>query len=100
MVYMITRHGWCFLTCSVPIGIDDKEWIACQAVDMYRKGESRRRVVGESYEGIIRTEGKYQTLDALTGQRFDVDIETIRGRGKMAFLISEQTKLPGGYSRN
>jgi hypothetical protein len=74
---------------------EDVKNLMTQAVEMYLKGEEARLVKGDSFDGRLYTEQKYELLGAFGGQRFDADLETIYGRDKSTFLVSEQTQGVG-----
>ena len=86
------RWGYVFLRAASHLAEDDLMQLMTQAVEMYLQGEDERNVKGSNYDGKLFTERKYELLGEFGGQRFDVEIDTIYGRDKATFLVSEQTK--------
>jgi hypothetical protein len=65
------------------------------------QGEDERNIKGPRFDGKLYTEGKYELLGELGGQRFDADMDTIYGRDRSTFLVSEQSQGRGAtISRN
>ena len=89
------RWGYVFLRAASHLAEDDLMQLMTQAVEMYLQGEDERNVKGADYDGKLYTERKYELLGEFGGQRFDVEIDTIYGRDKATFLVSEQTKGVG-----
>lgn len=89
------RWGYVFLRAASHLAEDDLMQLMTQAVEMYLQGEDERNVKGSNYDGKLFTERKYELLGEFGGQRFDVEIDTIYGRDKATFLVSEQTKGVG-----
>ena len=89
------RWGYVFLRAASHFAEDDLMQLMTQAVEMYLQGEDERNVKGADYDGKLYTERKYELLGEFGGQRFDVEIDTIYGRDKATFLVSEQTKGVG-----
>lgn len=89
------RWGYVFLRAASHLAEDDLMQLMTQAVEMYLQGEDERNVKGADYDGKLFTERKYELLGEFGGQRFDVEIDTIYGRDKATFLVSEQTKGVG-----
>ena len=89
------RWGYVFLRAASHLAEDDLMQLMTQAVEMYLQGEDERNVKGSNYDGKLLTERKYELLGEFGGQRFDVEIDTIYGRDKATFLVSEQTKGVG-----
>ena len=89
------RWGYVFLRAASHLAEDDLMQLMTQAVEMYLQGEDERNVKGSNYDGKLYTERKYELLGEFGGQRFDVEIDTIYGRDKATFLVSEQTKGVG-----
>ena len=85
------RWGYVFLRAASYMSEEDVKDLMTQAVEMYLKGEDERLVKGASFDGKLYTDQKYEILGAFGGQRFDADLETIRGKDKATFLVSEQT---------
>ncbi len=95
------RWGYVFLRASSHLAEDDVMQLMTQAVEMYLQGEDERNVKGSNYDGKLYTERKYELLGEFGGQRFDADMDTIYGRDKTTFLVSEQTRGVGSaISRN
>ena len=65
------------------------------AVEMYLQDEDARKIVRTEYEGMIRTDRKYEVLGHFGGQRFDIELETVSGRDSASFLVNEQPRSPG-----
>ena len=95
------RWGYDFLRASSHLAEDDVMQLMTQAVEMYLQGEDEPNVKGSNYNGKLYTERKYELLGEFGGQRFDADMDTIYGRDKTTFLVSEQTRGVGSaISRN
>jgi hypothetical protein len=95
------RWGYVFLRAASNISQDEVKELMVQAVEMYLQGDAERNVKSSSFEGKLSTEQKYELLGEFGGQRFDADLETIYGRDKATFLVSEQTQGVGSViSRN
>ena len=91
MEHLGIRWGYVFLRASNYLNSEEFNELMVQAVEMYLAGESERRVKHDSYEGRLFTEGRYEVMGGLGGQRFDADLETIYGRDQATFLVNEQT---------
>lgn len=90
-----------FLRAASYIPEDEVKDLMVQAVEMYLQGEAERKIKSSSFEGKLCTEQKYEVLGEFGGQRFDAELETIYGRDKATFLVSEQTQGMGSViSRN
>ena len=89
------RWGYVFLRAASHMEAEDVKYLMTQAVEMYLHGEDRRQVKSSAFEGSLSTEGRYELLGEFGGQRFDAELETIYGRDKAAFLVSEQTRAAG-----
>ena len=89
------RWGYVFLRAASHMETEDMKYLMTQAVEMYLQGEDRRNVKSSSFEGGLYTEQKYELLGEFGGQRFDAELDTIYGRDKAAFLVSEQTRGGG-----
>ncbi len=89
------RWGYVFLRAASYMEAEDVKRLMTQAVEMYLHGEDRRNIKSSTCEGSLYTEGKYELLGEFGGQRFDAELETIYGRDKAAFLVSEQTRTAG-----
>ena len=64
-------------------------------------GKEERDVSGQSYEGKLYTEGKFEVLGPQhSGQRFDADLMTEYGKMHLRFLVSEKTNKYNTYSKN
>ena len=104
---MIERQGirWGYVFLRAPNFLDgeDRERLMTTAVEMYLAGEDERHVESVGFEGRVYTQRRFEMLGEFGGQRFDVDLETARGRDTATFLVNEQTSRPGGglgFSRN
>ena len=91
MEHLGIRWGYVFLRASNHLSPEEFNELMVQAVEMYLAGESERSVKHDSYEGRLYTEGRYEVMGGLGGQRFDADLETIYGRDQATFLVNEQT---------
>ncbi|MEC9308250.1 MAG: hypothetical protein VX966_01930 [Chloroflexota bacterium] len=89
------RWGYVFLRAASHMSEENVKDLMTQAVEMYLKGEESRLVKGDTFDGRLYTEQKYEILGSFGGQRFDTDLETIYGRDKSTFLVSEQTQGVG-----
>lgn len=91
MEHMGIRWGYVFLRASNYLNPEEFSGLMIQAVEMYLAGESERQVKHESYDGRLSTEGRYEVMGGLGGQRFDAALETVYGRDQATFLVNEQT---------
>jgi hypothetical protein len=99
--HMGIRWGYVFLRAASHLAEDDVKYLMTQAVEMYLLGEDERNIKGSSFEGKLYTEGRYELLGELGGQRFDAEMDTIYGRDNSTFLVSEQSRGRGpAISRN
>lgn len=99
--HMGIRWGYVFLRAASHLSVDDIKNLMTQAVEMYLLGEDERNISGSDYDGKLYTERKYELLGEMGGQRFDADMDTIYGRDKSTFLVSEQSRGVGStISRN
>ena len=89
--HMGARWGYVFLRSSNHLNHEESNDLMLQAVEMYLAGESERKVKHESFEGRLLTEGRYELMGGLGGQRFDAELETVYGRDQATFLVNEQT---------
>ena len=71
MEHMGIRWGYVFLRASNYLNPEEFSGLMIQAVEMYLAGESERQVKHESYDGRLSTEGRYEVMGGLGGQRFD-----------------------------
>ena len=91
MEHLGIRWGYVFLRSSNYLNADESHELMIQAVEMYLAGESERKVRQDTYEGRLLTEGRYEVMGGLGGQRFDAELETVYGRDQATFLVNEQT---------
>ena len=91
MEHMGVRWGYVFLRSSNYLNHEESNELMVQAVEMHLKGESERKVKHDSFEGRLLTEGRYEVMGGLGGQRFDAELETVYGRDQATFLVNEQT---------
>ena len=85
-----------FLRSASYLGEEEAREIMVEAVEMFLVGEEERNIKSSGFEGRLYTEMRYELIGDLGGQRFDADLETLYGRDKASFLVSEQTKGLGG----
>ena len=99
--HMGIRWGYVFLRAASYIDDEDLHELMAQAVEMYLASEEERDIKCDGFEGKLTTERRYEVIGTLGGQRFDAELETLRGRDKATFLVNEQTKgIGSGISRN
>tara|TARA_A100001037_G_scaffold305874_1_gene347806 strand:- start:3614 stop:3922 length:309 start_codon:yes stop_codon:yes gene_type:complete len=89
------RWGYVFLTAAAYISPEDVQTLMKQAVEMFLNDEYSRDIIGDSFEGQLFTQKKYELIGEIGGQRFDAELETESGRDKASFLVSEQTQGVG-----
>ena len=97
------RWGYVFLRAPNFLTNDDRDSLMATAVEMYLSGEPERDIETDGYEGRVYTERRFEMLGEFGGQRFDAELETVRGRDTATFLVNEQTHGAGGgvgFSRN
>ena len=80
---------------AVYLSEEDMPELMTIAVEMYLQDEDERKIVRSEFEGMIRTDRKYEVLGHFGGQRFDIELETVFGRDSASFLVNEQTRSPG-----
>ncbi len=85
------RWGYVFLRSANYLNSEEFHELMVQAVEMYLAGEPERNVKHDSYEGRLFTEGRYEIMGGIGGQRFDAELETVYGRDLATFLVNEQT---------
>ncbi len=85
------RWGYVFLRSANYLNSEESNELMVQAVEMYLAAESERTVKHDSFEGRLFTEGRYEVMGGLGGQRFDAELETVCGRDQATFLVNEQT---------
>mgnify|MGYP001457574432 FL=1 len=98
--HMGLRWGYVFLRTAAYMRNEDLEELMVQAVEMYLAGEDSREIKQPAYEGRLYTERKHELLGGFGGQRFDADLETVRGKDNATFLVNEQTGGGSGFSKN
>lgn len=91
MEHLGIRWGYVFLRSANYLSSEEFNGLMVQAVEMYLAGENERRVKQDGYEGRLFTEGRYEVMGGLGGQRFDAELETVYGRDQATFLVNEQT---------
>ncbi len=89
------RWGYVFLRGAVHLSEEDLRELMTCAVEMYLQDEEERKLAASQFEGVLRTDHRYEILGHFGGQRFDAELETIYGRDSASFLVSEQTRAPG-----
>ena len=89
------RWGYVFLRGAAYLSEEDMRELMTLAVEMYLQDEEERKIVRAGFEGMLRTDRKYEVLGHFGGQRFDVELETVYGRDSASFLVNEQTRSPG-----
>ncbi|HLF03786.1 MAG TPA: hypothetical protein VI855_00995 [Dehalococcoidia bacterium] len=95
------RWGYVFLRTTSHVSLEELGELMVQAVEMYLQGEDARKVRGDSFQGRLYTEQRYEVLGEFGGQRFDVELETVYGRDQASFLVSEQTEgVASNISKN
>ena len=93
--------GYVFLRTTSHVPLEEVRELMVQAVEMYLQGEDTRAVQGDSFQGRLYTEQRYEVLGEFSGQRFDAQLETAYGRDQASFLVSEQTEgVASSISRN
>ena len=83
------RWGFTFLVADARLTEDERVGLVYEATTMYLQGERKKRVRGETYEGLLYTAGNVETLGTFSGQQFDAVIETDGGKAKLRFLVTE-----------
>ncbi|MFH0890112.1 MAG: hypothetical protein V1836_03150 [Candidatus Aenigmatarchaeota archaeon] len=86
------RWGFTFLRGASYLSEADKFGLMTHATEMYLRQEDERPVKSNHYTGRITTQRKYEILGTFGGIHFDAELETERGKDRMSFLVSEQTK--------
>ena len=91
MEHLGIRWGYVFLRSANCLNPGEFNELMVQAVEMYLGGESERNLKHDGFEGRLFTEGRYEVMGGLGGQRFDAELETIYGRDRATFLVNERT---------
>ncbi len=91
------RWGITYLLPDTKLSIEQNRYILNQATEMHYKGEEERKITLQDMEGIIHTEGKFQTLGVYGGQHFRAEVETENGKSNIAFLVCDMTDHRGAF---
>lgn len=94
------RWGITFLRTASHLSAEARTTFLTDATAMYLLGETERQVRGPEYEGRLYTQGRYELIAEMGGVRFDAEVETDKGRDRLAFLVCERTQATKAYSRN
>lgn len=84
------RWGYVFYTIATNISFEERLGIVATAIKMYYSKEDRKKIKGDSYEGVLSTEGKRGLLGSFAGQVFKAEIETSKGKQDLSFLVTEK----------
>ena len=86
-----SRWGFIFLVPDSRLSKPECDYLARQANQMYFRNETRRNLATDFFEGVISTEGRYDSLGCFSGQRFDAELNTLKGKVNVRFIIDERT---------
>lgn len=71
----------------------DRERLAWETFDMYKRGLRERNVKDENFEGRITFEGDISFF-GMSGPDFKAEVETNRGRATVNYLIAIRVEWP------
>jgi hypothetical protein len=83
------RWGFTFLNTDTLMTDDERLELVVEATEMFFNNEKERKVKGETYEGIIRTDFKYHVLGTFGGREYDALIDIGDRRAYLSFLVKE-----------
>ncbi len=86
------RWGYVFLAFDSFITFDERIYLAREAIEMKLNGISTRDIKRDGYEGKLYEKGGYQTLGTFSGQCFEAELETDRGKSNLSFLVTEHIR--------
>lgn len=103
---MTTAYRWGFTFLQTDLRLTEKQryFLLERATIMYLNDKMqeycRLTEDGEnSLEGRISTKGEYGVLGTFQGVKFSAEVDTNKGKAKLAFLVSEQTGVKA-YQRD
>jgi hypothetical protein len=88
--YLPDHEAYAFVSFDGKLSIEDKLHFVSEAIRMYKAREKKRHVHGEKYEGVITTDGKRSLLGTFSGQVFNAEVDTNRGKSTLCFLLREK----------
>jgi hypothetical protein len=83
------RWGITFLQTDMQLDEEDRMDLVAEATVMYLLKKDRKDVSRENYDARISSTGKYGYVGNFGGYRFNADIETNDGKGRLSFLVTE-----------
>lgn len=83
------RFGTIFLRGDPRLVEEVRLEILVEAAEMFLGKERKRKVKGDDYEGVLRTEGKYAVIGCHSGQEFYATLDTRFGKSEISFLVSK-----------
>ena len=57
------------------------------AVYMHKRKELRAKIKGDSFEGAMKTDGRYKCLSSFVGKVYGAEIDTNHGKRNLSFLL-------------
>ena len=89
LIYGGQAWSYVYLDSDGVLTEEDREHLVWNIVDMHVRGKETKNVKGETYEARI-TQGKYASLEGFCGQTFSAELETEKGRKKLAILLTRR----------
>ena len=68
----------------------DRMDICIGIAEAYHKKQTRKKIKGKGFEGVITNDGRSYTVGSYSGTKFDVRLETEEGKRNLAALLSER----------
>ncbi len=92
---MIDARRWDYKFYEIATGLklEDRLDVVAEAIDMYLSKDEERSLKGERYEGRMYQDGA-GVLGGFAGTVYRAELETNKGKQRMAFLIIERIR-PG-----
>jgi len=90
MHYIPDHNAYAFISFDMGLDRDDRLHFVSEAISMYREREQRRTVKGESYEGVLTTDGSRAFAGGWAGQLYQAMVETDAGKCELSFILSQR----------
>ena len=84
---------YCFLKADSRLTDSERTYLMFQTAEMYLENEDKRKVVMDTLDGRIITQGRQELLGHYGGQHYDAQVENARGKMNLAFLIIASLEL-------
>ena len=93
LMYKGRPVGWVYVDFDPRLNKAIQGNLAWNMVDMHVSGDDLRDIKNGGYEAQI-TKGNYVSMGMFTGPLFRVEIETDRGKSKLAFMLVQGVHDP------